>query len=90
MALPNYEAIAVTVILQCVKLIFRLDDVTEFCLSDLVREMVKHGESRSKFAEETKTFDFKEWFQLAGWSLYLLYNITTKISLRKKSSLFEC
>ena len=66
-AVPNYEAIAVFVILLCLKLTFRLDDVTEFALSHLAQEWDKSAASKSVPVKVSiKTFDFKEWLQMAG------------------------
>ena len=77
MAIPNYEAVAVCAILLCLKLVFRLDDVTEFALSHLVREI----NERNGVETSTKTFEFKEWLQLAGLHIQLKIGVCLRTSV---------
>ena len=48
--IPNYEAIAITAVLTSLKFIFRLDGVTEFAFSHLMRELDEKVNPRSKLA----------------------------------------
>jgi len=69
--IPNYEAIAITAVLTSLKFIFRLDGVTEFAFSHLMRELDEKVNPRSKLALPSY-FDFEKWFHLTGFlSFYL-------------------
>lgn len=63
--IPNYEAFAVTILLMTLKMIFRLDGVTEFLLSHLVQELERLPETRVR-NHSTDSFRFKEWFQFSS------------------------
>lgn len=81
LSLPNYEALAVFVVVAALKIVFRLDDVTEFVASHLTVELEQKDALLSQKKKNSPPkgswylmpptlppplFRFNDWFQFAG------------------------